>query len=118
MDTKVMAAPTPNLPITKIISSENRVRRKKLTSLIKHLRSIPTSFSATHSDTVPTTIVVTKRAPPNTLLRPTSPLSAPTKEAILANTSGAPFPSGSNTTPATVGGNFKSLDNLSSEGQK
>ena len=61
---------------------------------------------------------VTNTAPPNTLLSPTPPASFPTKAAILANTSGAPFPSGRSATPATVGDNFKRSDNLSKEQQK
>ena len=36
----------------------------------------------------------------------------------LAKTSGAPFPSGSSVTPATVGGRFRRSDNSSKEGQK
>ncbi|KAL5728580.1 hypothetical protein ACHQM5_001649 [Ranunculus cassubicifolius] len=69
-------------------------------------------------ETVPTTIQVTNTAPPNTLFKPTSPASLPTKEAILANTSGAPFPKGSKETPATVGGNFNKLESVSKEQQK
>ncbi|KAF4389859.1 hypothetical protein G4B88_024140 [Cannabis sativa] len=67
---------------------------------------------------IPTTIQVTKTAPPKTLLRPTSPASFPTNEAMLANTSGAPFPSGSRETPATVAGNFSRQESFSKEQQK
>lgn len=66
----------------------------------------------------PTTMLDTKKAPPNTLFRPTSPSPDLVKETMLAKTSGAPFPSERRVTPAMVGESFKILDKLSKEEQK
>ncbi|KAK9157631.1 hypothetical protein Scep_004205 [Stephania cephalantha] len=67
---------------------------------------------------IPTTTVDTNRAPPNTLLRPTSPVPALVKETRLENTSGAPLPRERRVTPAMVGESFRKLDKLSNEEQK
>lgn len=67
----------------------------------------------------PTTTVVTKRAPPRTLLSPTSPTPDPAvKETILEKKSGAPFPNERSVTPAMAGESLRTFERLSSEEQK
>ena len=50
---------------------------------------------------IPTTTHVTKEAPPNTVLRPTSHVPSPINETMLEKKSGAPLPRESRVTQHT-----------------
>ncbi|KAL2502231.1 uncharacterized protein Fot_36079 [Forsythia ovata] len=101
-----------------IMRRQQRAKRKKRTSLMKLGSSTVIRREDTDILTTPTTKHDMKMAPPNTPLRPTSPSPDRVKEIILAKTSLAPFPSGRSVVPAIVGDSFRTVDKLSTEGQK
>lgn len=113
------------LPMSNITTREDKTRMKKPVSLKKLDLSIVTieeeeveRVKEMNKVITPTTTVVTKNAPPRTLLIPTSPAPEPAKDTRLENTSGAPFPKDSKVTPAMEGESLKTLDSFSKEEQK
>lgn len=111
------------LPMSNITTREDKTRRKKPVSLKKLDLSIviieeDDGVKEMNKVMAPTTTVVTKNAPPRTLLIPTSPAPEPAKDTRLENTSGAPFPKDSKVIPAMEGESLKTLDNFSKEEQK
>lgn len=105
-------------PITMMRIRAQRENKKKRTSLMKLGLSTENSLRLVNILITPTTILETKKAPPRTLFRPTSPSSDRVKETILEKTSDAPLPRARRVTPAIVGGSFRILDRLSSDEQK